>query len=163
MLLIGLLILAFLAWRWSKRRGSPLGIPGKLLYADGGRRSRLYSSKRYRINAKPDFIIRLPSGENAIAEYKDRANRVYESDIVQVLSSVLAVREHMPLQRAYVVTRNGKQEIPLPADNDEIYRRIERNVTWARQVKKKELIMVGCRNKGACHKCSLKHACELKK
>lgn len=157
-----LLAIGFLAYRWFNKQGSPIGVAGDLVYADQGRNSTLFVSDRYGIKAKPDFIIRLPNGNNAIAEYKSRSNNVYQSDIVQVKASALAVRAHMPLQQAFVVLKNRRQEIPLPKDDEELYREIECHVKWAREIKtQKALIMVGCKNRNQCNNCSIRHNCQI--
>jgi CRISPR/Cas system-associated exonuclease Cas4 (RecB family) len=138
---------------------NPLGIKGKLLYADLGRKSKLFTSYRYRIKAKPDFIIQLLNGENAIAEYKDRNGPAYCSDIAQVKASALAVREEIPLQHGFVVTRNGRYPVPLHPDSEQLHSEIAEYIELARRVKGKQLILQYAANPRQCPNCSLRHGC----
>lgn len=135
----------------------------KLLYADKGRRSKLYTSQEFGINAKPDFIFQLPSGENAIVEYKNRVSRVYSSDVQQVKASALAVRASIPLQRGFVLTKQGLQEIPLASDNQALYSQIEPYVKLARDIKyRKVMVMAGCNNPRQCINCSFRPGCQVR-
>ena len=151
---------AYLLWTTSaKNKESDLGIPGSLLYADHGRNSKLFVSNRFNVSAKPDFIFRLPDGDNAIVEYKDRAYRVYESDIVQVRVSALAVRDSMPLTKAFVVTKGGRQEVFLPKSDNELHDLVSGYIEMARQVKSKKLVCVFNSTPARCTSCSVKHDC----
>jgi len=161
-LLFGLFLL-YQVFGFFRKGGSTvsnhLGIDGELLYADLGRGAKRFVSSRYGIMAKPDFILRLRDGQNAIAEYKDRGGRVYCSDVAQVKASALAVREEMPLQRAFVVTRNGPVEIPLNPDSKKLHAEIAEYIEWARRIRRKELIRVYAANPKQCDSCSLKRHC----
>lgn len=127
--------LLYLAGRRSHRTSSPLRVKGKIIYADQGRKSKLFINRKYGITAKPDFIITTPNGENMMVEYKSRTGRVYQSDIVQLLASVLAARSEMPIHRAVVVTKGTRREIELGSD-EHIFRKSQNLFCWLDELKK---------------------------
>lgn len=138
---------------------NPLGIPGKVIYADDDRGSKLFVNQRYGVCGKPDFILQLPNGQIASVEYKDRANKVYLSDIVQVKVAALAVRAHMPLQKAFVVTQGGIEEIRLHSDNQKLHAEVLEYIEMARRVKNGEVLCVFTGSESQCKGCSVKHKC----
>ena len=142
-----------------RRPANPLGIPGKVIYADDGRDSKLFINHQYGVCGKPDFILQLPNGQNASVEYKDRASKIYLSDIVQVKVAALAVRSHMPLQKAYVVTRGGAEEIPLHSDNQKLHAEVQEYIEMARRVKNGETLCVFTASTSQCNGCSVRHKC----
>lgn len=151
--------LLYLARRRSHRPGSPLGIEGKIVYADQGRKSKLFINKKYGITAKPDFIIATQNGQNVMVEYKSRAGRVYQSDIVQLLASVLAARSEMPIHRAVVVTKGTRREVVL-GSNEQIFKEISKFVLLARRAQEGEIIKIFSSHPGVCRSCSVAHSCQ---
>ena len=151
--------LLYLARRRSHRPGSPLGIEGKIVYADQGRKSKLFINKKYGITAKPDFIIATQNGQNVMVEYKSRAGRVYQSDIVQLLASVLAARSEMPIHRAVVVTKGTRREVVLGSD-EQIFKEISKFVLLARRAQEGEIIKIFSSHPGVCRSCSVAHSCQ---
>ncbi|MDX7766850.1 CRISPR-associated protein Cas4 [Aeromonas caviae] len=151
--------LLYLARRRSHRLGSPLGIEGKIVYADQGRKSKLFINKKYGITAKPDFIIATQNGQNVMVEYKSRAGRVYQSDIVQLLASVLAARSEMPIHRAVVVTKGTRREVVLGSD-EQIFKEISKFVLLARRAQEGEIIKIFSSHPGVCRSCSVAHSCQ---
>lgn len=120
-----------------KKRGTklPFGIKGKLVYADKGRKSKLFVNNKHNISAKPDFVIQEVGGEFAVVEYKNRNKGIYKSDIAQTLASVVAVRSKINVTKAYVVNNNEKREIDASQSTDDIYASIEEYVNIARRIK----------------------------
>lgn len=151
--------LLYLAGRRSHRTSSPLGVKGKIIYADQGRKSKLFINRKYGITAKPDFIITTPNGENMMVEYKSRTGRVYQSDIVQLLASVLAARSEMPNHRAVVVTKGTRREIELGSD-EHIFREISKFVLLARRAQEGEIIKIFSSHPGVCRTCSVANSCQ---
>ena len=151
--------LLYLARRRSHRPGSPLGIEGKIVYADQGRKSKLFINKKYGITAKPDFIIATQNGQNVMVEYKSRAGRVYQSDIVQLLASVLAARSEMPIHRAVVITKGTRREVVLGSD-EQIFKEISKFVLLARRAQEGEIIKIFSSHPGVCRSCSVAHSCQ---
>ncbi len=104
--------LVLLGW-WKERRRergfvmTPFGFDAKLVYADQGRSSKDFVNSRFGVRAKPDFVYLLPDGTYVLVEYKNRKSGMRDSDVGQVLASVLAVRSRYPVRRAFVAT-NGK-------------------------------------------------------
>lgn len=157
-------VLLFLFFYWNDRRHpkeSALGVDGEILYADQGRQSRAFVSKRYGIRAKPDFIIRLNDGRVALVEYKSRDNgRVYTSDIVQAKASVLAARTRYPVEVMFIKTGERLQQIPIPKDSDALYKEIARYVGLARKANSGEMILEYTKNESQCKTCSVKVSCK---
>jgi CRISPR/Cas system-associated exonuclease Cas4 (RecB family) len=157
-----LLVLTALVVR-SVRRGQRdvlldrMGLSGVITYADQGKKGSYFISKRYGIVAKPDFIVQLSTGENAIVEFKSRANgRLYGSDIAQVKASALAVREKMPIQRAYVMAGTRRHEIYLAKNDETLFSEIQKEVEYTRRAAQGELIMEFTKNPQQCAHCTQK-------
>lgn len=138
-----------------------MGLDGVVVYADEGKKGRYFISKRYGIVAKPDFIVQLRTGENAIVEFKSRANgRLYGSDIAQVKASALAVREKMPIQRAYVMAGTQRHEIRLAKNDNALFEEIQKEVEHARQAVKGQLVMEFAKNPQQCSSCDQRGHCQ---
>lgn len=151
--------LLYLAQRRSHRTSSPLGVEGKIIYADQGRKSKLFINRVYGITAKPDFIITTPNGENVMVEYKSRKGRVYQSDIFQLLASVLAARSEMQIHRAIVVTKVTRREVELGSD-EHIFKEISKFVLLARRAQEGEIIKIFSSHPGVCRTCSVASSCQ---
>lgn len=162
--LVAIFVLLFVFFYWQSRpasKGSALGVEGELLYADQGRKSKAFVSRKYGIRAKPDFLIRQPDGRVALVEYKSRNNgRIYESDIVQAKASVLAAREAYPVVAMYIKTKHRLQAIPIPQDSDALYREVERYAELARRAKRGELLREYTHNRNQCKTCSVRAGCQ---
>lgn len=162
--LFALFIVLLLFFAWSGRSASKpnsLGIECELLYADQGRKSRAFVSRRYGIRAKPDFLIKLKDGRIALVEYKSRSNdRIYESDIVQAKASVLAAREAYPVEVMFIKTNHRLKAIPIPRDSDVLYREILRHVELARRAQRGELLGEYTANVNQCQTCSVRAGCQ---
>ena len=138
-ILAGLWLAVFVRNKFKYPRGktkSPLGLPGKIIYADKGKNSEIFSSRKYNLVAKPDFVLKLKTGEYALVEYKGRdSDNVYASDIVQAKASVLAVRDKYPIELAFVVTGSGKcVQVPL-GSSEEVHNSIKFALDEARRRK----------------------------
>lgn len=168
-LLIASSVLVLLTWyaitklRTSQRKRlqQQIGLPGQIIYADQGRHGRKFISRRYGIVAKPDFIVRLDSGENAIVEYKSRSNgALYNSDIAQVKASALAAREKMPIEKAYVLSGTRLHPVPLARDSKLLYQEIEELVEHARLAASGVIVQAFCKNPRQCQTCAQKPHCQ---
>lgn len=142
-------------------RGGSLGVEGELLYADQGRNSKTFISKKYGVGAKPDFLIRLKNGKVALVEYKNRDNvNIYESDIVQAKVSALAARDTYPVEVVFIKTKRRLQEIPLPKSNDALYKEVELYVMYARLANKGKMLYEYTDNLNQCGTCSMRTHCQ---
>lgn len=136
--------LLFLAWyklkypRGRDRARNPLGLPGKLVYADTGEGSEVFRSEKYGLSAKPDFILKLKNKAYVLVEYKGRdSNEVFSSDIVQAKAAVLAARTKYPVSSAFVVTEAGHcVQVPL-GTSDEVHQSIAFVLDKARNMKER--------------------------
>ena len=130
----------------------------KILWVDKPGSKPLFD-KRYRINAKPDFIT-LINGVETLIEYKSRFGPVYASDIVQAKASALCARSNgYPVSRCIVETGSGLQKhITLPKDDNELYLEIEPFITIARQGKLGHALPP-TDNRKKCHQCSYRTSC----
>lgn len=156
-----LLFVFFIRQGKSAPKGRVLGIEGELLYADQGRKSKAFVCKKYRVRAKPDFLIRLKDGRVALVEYKSRSNdRVYISDIVQAKVSVLAARVDYPVEVMFIKTPNRLLEIPITRDSDKLHREVEHYIGLARRAQKGELLRDFTPNLNQCKTCSVRTSCQ---
>lgn len=145
-LLVIVIMLVLIRFIWNKfryprgrdRANNPLGLPGKLVYADTGDGAEVFSCDKYHVSAKPDFILRLKNKKYVLVEYKGRGSRdVFESDIIQTKVAVLAARTRWPISSAFVVTDAGHcVKVPLGTD-DEIYQSVAFILERARKMKEK--------------------------
>lgn len=137
-----------------------LGLEGEVVYADKGSRTKPMLSKKYGIVAKPDFVVRLLTGEYAVVEYKSRENgRLYESDIAQVKASVLAAREKYPISLAYVISGKRHHKIAISKNSDEIYDEIHYLAEYVRKASKCRLVHVFTAYPAKCGSCASKNEC----
>jgi len=161
LVLLTWLVLSKLRKSQRNRLQQQIGLPGQVIYADQGRHGRKFISRRYGIVAKPDFIVRLDSGENAIVEYKSRSNgALYGSDIAQVKASALAAREKMPIQKAFVLSGQRLHSIALKANSDELFEEVRALVEYAQRAASGEIIQVFCKNPRQCTTCAQKSNCQ---
>lgn len=111
-------------------------VKGKVVYADEGRKSGQFESYKYRIKAKPDFLIREPSGELVLVEYKSRLKNPNPSDVEQLIASAICVKEKYPdLSQGMVYTRGGKKMVDLSGSVDELAQQIWLSLQSARRAK----------------------------
>ena len=88
---------------------TPFGFKGKLVYSDENINAKIFRSSKYLVQAKPDFIYETAYQRYTLIEYKERNGKVYFSDEIQMLTSVLAVRDSFNITHAYVVTGKDKK------------------------------------------------------
>lgn len=137
-----------------------IGLDGQVIYADQGKRSKAFVTKRFGIIAKPDFIVKLRSGEKAVIEYKSReSGRLYLSDTIQVKATVLAARDKHDIKKAFVMAGNKLHEIVVSQDSESLYRDIEQYADYARRAKSGEIITVYTDKPWQCKQCSVKSRC----
>lgn len=137
-----------------------LGFDGVVVYADHGKKTASLISEKYGIVAKPDFVLRLETGEYAVVEYKSRENgRLYESDVAQVKASVLAARQKFPVTKAFVVAGTQRHEILIKADDAALYREIKLLADYVRQADEGDVVHVFAGNIGKCRSCQHKTEC----
>lgn len=122
--------------RGRNRSKNPLGLPGKVVYADTGNESEVFRSPKYGVSAKPDFILKLKNKAHVLVEYKGRDSKeVFESDIVQAKAAVLAARTKYPVSSAFVVTGAGHcVQVPL-GESEDVYNSIAFVLDRARGMK----------------------------
>lgn len=166
LILAGVIFVLFWIWRRSflerqrHRMVEKFGISGHVVYADSGLRSRRFYSRKYKIVAKPDFVVRLDTGEYAIVEYKSRrSGRVMASDVSQVKASVIAVRSKYPITKAYVLVDKKLHALDVDKSSANLAKEIATELKYARDAKRGVKIMVFARNKGDCFNCPYKSRC----
>lgn len=157
------IIVVFLLSR--KKRSLPFNLKGKVIYADEGRKSKVFINETYNISAKPDFIIRLPNKELAAVEYKSRDRGIFRSDIAQLKASVIAARSQMNITKAFVVNKSEVREISIGVSTESIYGSIRYYVEAARRIKANpQHIEYSYTNKERqCVTCSVRNACQKPK
>ena len=137
-LLLGLLVLAgiAIAWRWFTRRTSDdLGIKGKLVWVDRGKRTKPFFNNKWRVLGKPDLMYRVANGILAV-EYKSRKRTIFGSDIVQGLTASLAARgEGFNVTQLLVKTDHAEKYISLPKGDEDLHVLIAEHVQIVRQAK----------------------------
>lgn len=136
------------------------GFRGKLVYADIGRNSRLFICKVFGLSAKPDFIYKTGRNEFTLVEYKGRAKGVYDSDVAQVIASVIAARAKYNIQKAYVQTDFTRKEIIVNKPSVELYKEISHLVDMTREIESNEIVTQCYPGKIKCKSCSMATHCE---
>jgi CRISPR/Cas system-associated exonuclease Cas4 (RecB family) len=148
--------------RRHRRVAALLGLEGTVVYADNGT-TRAFVSRMYGIKAKPDFVLRLRTGDYAVVEFKSRANgRLYESDVAQVKATALAVRSRFPVKRAFVMAGDLRHEIKLPADSKALHAQIATLAKYVRLAERDPLAVYNA-HPGKCRACAHRNGCEGRK
>lgn len=112
-----------------------LGIDGKLVWTDEGRKTKPFFNNVYDVFGKPDLMYKIKGGILAV-EYKSRKGNIYESDIVQTKCAALAARENgYKVIKFLVITATRRQYFDLPRSDKALYKEIEPYVVYTRQSK----------------------------
>ena len=163
---IALVIVVIVGWRLrgdhtDKRNILPPHLrSAQVLYIDDVKLNKIFRSQRFRIQGKPDAILRITPGTTVIVEYKSRHHGIYDSDVTQLIATAIAVRETYPdVHEGYVVLGSGKyKRIDLTASTGDLFRAIEGEVIATREAKSgkpPEYIPVVHK----CKKCGVRYAC----
>lgn len=165
-LFVGLLVLGYVALRlfiFVFKPKDELPVQGKVIYADTEKNRRVFVSNRYKLKSKPDFLVRQDNQSLAVLEYKSRENGIYDPDVAQLITAVIAVRESMPNERiskAMVYNRSEQtQAIDVSLSDAELYAQIEPYVKMVRLIKAGYEVEVNtpahrcarCEYRGDCH------------
>jgi CRISPR/Cas system-associated exonuclease Cas4 (RecB family) len=134
-----LVTLKALAWLLDKAYIASLpmtkfGFKGRLVYTDDAPKAKVFVNKRYQLSAKPDFVFRVSLWSYIAVEYKSRNAPVKESDLIQLIATVIAVRSQFNIVRAMVVTNSESRELSL-GSNSKLYRSIKQLHKQAKKVK----------------------------
>ncbi len=163
LVIVILLILAYNYNPSSRHRGLP--IEGKVVYADTKANRRMFLSYQYRIKSKPDFIVRLKSGDYAVLEYKSRAHGIYQGDIEQLIACSIAVKESFKKKRVVlgiVYNSSGEtKEINLDVPVDDLARKINRSLSTARLIHGRKSIRHRP-EKRKCYSCGNRNNCQYR-
>lgn len=112
---------------------------GVNLIYNGETSEQVFTSSRYKIRAKPDFIYERADGSLILVEYKSSRRRAMKSDITQLIATAIAVKSHHKNKRVttgYVLTgKNYYKWVDLSKSLDLLALEIERPLSVARQVK----------------------------
>lgn len=136
------------------------GVDGRVVYADKGKSSRVFISKRYGVKAKPDFIIKDRGGRYTLIEYKSRSSGLlFESDIVQVKASVIAARTIYNIRKAVVISGTTKHDIDVDRSSVSINKEIATHIENARQSEMGVIVMKYAERESACSSCRNKSEC----
>lgn len=132
------ILIAILIIYWARTRNpgfAKLGIEGRLIWIDRGRKTGTLYNRTYGVSGKPDFIFRQRSGLLGV-EYKSRRGPVYESDIVQAKVAALAARgEGYAIASILIKTASMEKWIDLPPSDSNLYKDIESFVELVRRGK----------------------------
>lgn len=158
---LAIIIIAYLLYQVAK--STPPPIPGlknkRLLYVDNGKK-RAFRSKKYRIKAKPDYVYRIDRETDAVVEYKHRDGKIYRSDEVQLIASVIAAREkYRNIKIGYIYTRDGTyRTYRLDVPTSELIARIEQELHAARNAAN-GIETPANRAPNKCRRCGVRYAC----
>ena len=110
-----------------------------LIYADE-KGAKTFKSSRFKINARPDFIFQLASGEQVLVEFKSRRTKLYDGDVKQLIATAITVKETYPnLKRGYVCNLSGQtRKIDLDLPLDVLARKIKNETIQLRAIKAKK-------------------------
>ena len=110
---------------------SPSVKEDRILYQDKGRRSKVFTNKKFGVAAKPDLILRTKDGDIAF-EYKSRVRGIYQSDIAEAKAAALASRSKYRIVVIQIKTKTESQVFYLPKDDQALYSEIKHYVEMAR-------------------------------
>lgn len=135
-----------------------LGIDGKLIWTDEGRKTKPFFNNVYDVLGKPDLMYKIKGGILAV-EYKSRKSNIYESDIVQTKCAALAARgSGYKVIKFLVITAASKKYFDLPRSDKALYKEIEPYIVYTRQSKTGgKLPATPGRYK--CKSCAFNHKC----
>jgi hypothetical protein len=118
-------------------RKDPLGIDGKLIWVDSGRRTKPFFNNQFKILGKPDLMYKLATGGVLAVEFKSRNGRIYDSDVAQAKAAALAARgEGYAVREVMVKTKGTEQRFTLPKADVALHNEIKNFVEYARAAKK---------------------------
>ncbi|GIC77600.1 hypothetical protein [Moritella sp. F3] len=140
---------------------TPFGFKGKLVYSDENINAKIFRSSKYLVQAKPDFIYETAYQKFTLVEYKERNAKVYLSDEIQMLTSVIAVRDSFNITHGYVVTGKEKKGGVLP-DSATIYGQVKPYIIEARKINKCGKTSKSSPAKFKCLTCAMRSSCEFK-
>lgn len=123
-------VFILLLWHLSK--------PGRTVYLDKGKHSKVFRSKKHKLAAKPDRLESDGIGRVIPHEFKSRSGRVSNRDITQVKVATIAVRENgFKVRKAKIEYGNGKvHEFDVPSTEALMDGELGHLVRLARSVKK---------------------------
>lgn len=135
-----------------------LGIPGKLIWTDHGRRTKPFFYRRFGVFGKPDLMFKT-GGDVLAVEYKSRHGHIYDSDIAQALCAALAARgEGYRVTRALIKTSTTERYIDLPKADQDLYRSIKKYIDMASDAKEGRTMMAKP-NPRKCRACAYRSGC----
>jgi len=135
-----------------------LGIDGRLIWTDEGRKTKPFFNNVHDVLGKPDLMYKIKGGILAV-EYKSRKGNIYEGDIVQTKCAALAARgSGYKVIKFLVITATSKQYFDLPRSDKALYKEIEPYVVYTRQSKS------GCKlpatpDRFKCKSCAFNYKC----
>ncbi len=91
-------------------------------------REKLFTNFNYGVAAKPDDIV-LDNGKYHIVEFKNRHRGIYQSDINQSITTLLACRSHPKYKymRNIIIYNEGGEikQMTLPSSDEKIFKMIK--------------------------------------
>jgi len=139
---------------------TPFGFKGKLVYSDENINAKIFRSSKYLVQAKPDFIYETAYQRYTLIEYKERNGKVYLSDEIQMLTSVLAVRNSFNITHAYVVTGKDKKGGVL-TDSATIYEQVKPYIDETRKINNSGKTSKASPAKYKCSTCAMRASCKF--
>ena len=135
-----------------------LGIKGKLIWVDEGKKTKPFFNSRYQIFGKCDQLYKTLGGVLAV-EYKSRRGKIYLSDIVQSKAAALAARgAGYKVTRVLVKTKNQEQYMKLPSSDDALFQEIAEFFHKAKAAKE-GLQVKAFPEKQKCRRCAYFNSC----
>jgi CRISPR/Cas system-associated exonuclease Cas4 (RecB family) len=135
---------------------------GDIIYADNGRRSRIFKNPVYRVQAKPDLLRRVSTGIQLV-EYKGREKGFYDSDWAEALTAALSVRGE-GIKVTQVMLRNKTQSKikHLPESDRELFALVESDINVTRMAASNQPIAFAtqfqkCQGCGFYQKCTKRY------
>tara|TARA_R110002167_G_scaffold204404_1_gene408439 strand:- start:6246 stop:6764 length:519 start_codon:yes stop_codon:yes gene_type:complete len=155
-----LFFVGYLVLRWFKPKKDPLGINGKLIWVDRGRKTKPFFNKEFRVLGKPDLMYKLASSGVLAVEYKSRKGRIYESDVVQAKTAALAARgDGYRVSQILVKTKGTQQYFNLPASDSALFQEIQQYVAYTRAAKQ-GINLKALPQRYKCKTCAYSQGCE---
>ncbi|UZE97249.1 PD-(D/E)XK nuclease family protein [Alkalimarinus alittae] len=162
-LLFGLIAIALLSFIFpllgKMLSRNKLGIEGKLIWVDKGRKTNPFFNRVFEVLGKPDLMYKIKGGILAV-EYKSRkGTNIYQSDIVQAKTAALAARgEGYKVIRILIKTGSKDQYINLPSSDKALFDEVKQYVDITRSAHRGTALKAWP-NKFKCRSCAFNHSC----
>lgn len=136
--------------------GKSQPIPGKVVWYDSGRQAKVFKNPQFGVKGKLDVILQQQK-ELVGVEYKSRAGKVFESDIIQGYSACLAAYKTYKFTKLIIKTDTDQVERVITSEQ-QLFDRIKKHFIIAKAIQSGDS-GEPTKNKWKCKGCGRKSSC----